>query len=170
MAGTGEARDDLLLRDMRGTSLYREVEALYRAMKRPGTGRIVDASELNVSPDGRCVAFAGSMMQQLEGEAATRICLTELATGATRVMTGGPGSDRSPRFSPDGASIAFLSDRSGSGDFQLYLLDPLNGATRVAPRVDGWAEYLEWSPNGRYILLGAARRGAPARLNRPGPR
>ena len=60
-----------------------------------------------------------------------------------------------PKFSADGRHIAFLSDRRKPGDFQLYLLDPGTGATRPTPSVDGWVEYLHWSPDGRRLLLGA---------------
>src|SRR5205807_1686910 len=97
---------------------------------------------------------------RLEGSPPTRICLTQLATGETRVLTFGPNSDRSPKFSPDGRHIAFLSDRLKAGDFQLYLLDPVGGAARPGPVVEGWVEYLHWSPDGKRILLGVAGHGA----------
>src|SRR5207245_1383599 len=78
----------------------------------------------------------------------TRICSTDLASGYTRVLTFGPNIDRSPKFSPDGQRVAFLSDRAHLGDFQLYLLDPETGAARSASAVEGWIEYLHWSPDG----------------------
>src|SRR5262249_2351008 len=90
----------------------------------------------------------------------TRICVAELETGATRVLTFGPNTDRLPKFSPDGATVAFLSDRRKKGDFQLHLLDPQTGAARATPAVDGWIEYLQWSPDGGRILLGVAGHGA----------
>ena len=52
--------------------------------------------------------------------------------------------------------IAFVSDREEKGDFQLYLLDPISGASKSAPRVDGWIEYLRWSNDGSQILLAVA--------------
>src|SRR5690348_8586767 len=99
-------------------------------------------------------------MDRLEGIPPTRIAMTELATGNTRVLTFGPHDDRLPKFSPDGRSIAILSDRHQMGDFQLHLLDPDSGAVRAMPRVDGWVEYLHWSPDGLRILLGVAGHGA----------
>ncbi|MGH8181829.1 MAG: S9 family peptidase, partial [Steroidobacteraceae bacterium] len=93
-------------------------------------------------------------------EAASRVCLTDLTTGDTRVLTFGPNTDRLPKISPDGRHIAFLSDRFRPGDFQLYLLDAATGECRATPPVDGWVEYLQWSPNGRRVLLGVAGHGA----------
>jgi dipeptidyl aminopeptidase/acylaminoacyl peptidase len=146
--------------DLRETSLFDEAKALYTAAGQPGTGRISDAAEASVSRDGERVVFSGTLTDALEGTPKARICLTDLASGDMRVLTFGPNSDRSPKFSPDGRHVAFLSDRVKGGDFQLYLLDPVSGAASAAPCVDGWVEYLHWSPDGSRILLGVAGHGA----------
>lgn len=147
-------------RDIRQTSLYKEAESLYRAALQPGTGQIADAAELDVSADGKLAVFSGTLADELEGIPPTRIGLTDLATGNTRVLTFGPNVDRLPKFSPVAQRIAFLSDRHASGDFQLYLLNPVTGAVQSTPRVTGWVEYLHWSPDGRRILLAVAAHGA----------
>jgi dipeptidyl aminopeptidase/acylaminoacyl peptidase len=147
-------------RDVRQTALYREAEALYQALRRPGTGQISDAAEVQVSPDGKHAVFAGTLVDRLEGTPPTRICLADLRSAETRVLTFGPNVDQSPKFSPDGCQVAFLSDRHKPGDFQLHLLNPVTGAARPTPRVDGWVEFLHWSPDGRRILLGVAGHGA----------
>jgi dipeptidyl aminopeptidase/acylaminoacyl peptidase len=149
-----------MYRDIRETALYKEAESLYKLMLHPGSGRISDASEIHASADGAYAVFSGTLPETLEGSAHARVCHTVLASGDTRVLTFGPNTDRSPRFSPDGRWIAFLSDRRRRGDFQLYLLDRVNGAARAAPAVDGWVEYLQWSPDGSRILLGVAGHGA----------
>jgi len=148
----------MMQRDIRKTRLYQEAEALYRAQRQPGSGLISDAAEL--STDGVRAVFAGTIVDALSGIPPTRICLTDLISGDTRVLTFGPNNDRLPKFSPDGRRIAFLSDREKVGDFQLYLLDLVSGAARLTPRVEGWVEYLHWSPNGERILLGVAGHGA----------
>jgi dipeptidyl aminopeptidase/acylaminoacyl peptidase len=147
-------------RDIRGTDLYKEIDALCRDIRQPGTGQISDAAEVHASPDGRYAVFAGTMLDALEDAPPTRICLTELSSGDTRVLTFGPNVDRLPKFSPDGRWIAFLSDRHRKDDPQLYLLDPKTGAAKPTPRVEGWVEYLHWSPDGKRILLGVAGHGA----------
>jgi dipeptidyl aminopeptidase/acylaminoacyl peptidase len=147
-------------KEIRATDLYHEIEALYKTLRQPGTGQISDAAEVRVSPDGKRAVFAGTLVDALEGTPPTRICLTALVTGDTRVLTLGPNVDRLPKFAPDGRQVAFLSDRHKAGDFQLYLLDPVSGAARPTPPVEGWVEYLHWSPNGKQILLGVAGHGA----------
>lgn len=147
-------------KDVRETALYREAEALYKTLRRPGTGQICDAAELHASPDGQRAVFAGTFTDTLEGEPPTRICEIELRSADTRVLTFGPNTDRLPMYSPDGRQVAFLSDRHEAHDFQLYLLDLASGAARPTPRVEGWVEYLHWSPDGTRILLGVAGSGA----------
>jgi dipeptidyl aminopeptidase/acylaminoacyl peptidase len=147
-------------RDIRDTELYRETEALYEAWRQPGTGQISDVAELHTSPDGRHALFAGTILERLEGTPPTRICKVDMTSGKTEVLTFGPNIDRLPKYSPDGRHVGFLSDRQKAGDFQLYLLDPVNGAARPAAPVDGWIEYLHWSPGSRRILLGVAGHGA----------
>jgi len=147
-------------KDMRGTSLFLEAQELFEALRQPGTGQVSDASEVSCAPDGKLVVFCGTLVDKLEGALPTRICRTDLVTGDTRVLTFGPNMDRSPKFSPNGGQVAFLSDRHKPGDSQLYLLDPISGAVRSTPRVDGWVEYLHWSPDGERILLGVAGYGA----------
>ena len=144
-------------RDIRDTPLYRETEALYRQFRRPGSGLIADAAE--VSAHGNRAVFTGTLIDSAN-EAVSRICHTDLTSGDTRVLTFGPNTDRAPKLAPDGGAIAFLSDRRKAGDFQLYLLDADTGECRATPPVEGWVEYLQWSPDGRRILLGVAGHGA----------
>jgi dipeptidyl aminopeptidase/acylaminoacyl peptidase len=148
-------------RDIRQTPLYRKVEAHYQAAHAPAFGRISDASDLAPSPDGRVIAFSGSRMQRLEGVPETRICQVPLPAGPLEVITAGPNDDLMPRWSPDGARLAFLSDRKQKGLHQLYLLGRERlGEALPTPWIEGAVEYLDWSPDGRTILLGVAGPGA----------
>jgi dipeptidyl aminopeptidase/acylaminoacyl peptidase len=71
-------------------------------------------------------------------------------TEAARQVTSGEHHDFAPRWSPDGRTLAFLSDRSGS--VQLYLL-PLSGgeARQISHLRNGVTEY-SWKPDGTAIL------------------
>lgn len=147
-------------KDVRNTPLYIETEELVHLLCRPGSGLICDAREINVNPEGSQAVFTGVFTDKLEGMPTTRICLADLNAGTTKVLTFGPNTDREPKFSPDGQSVVFLSDRKKTGDFQLYHLDIKTGASTPAPAVSGWIEYLHWSPDGTQVLLGVAGHGA----------
>src|SRR5688572_10317652 len=67
---------------------------------------------LDVSPDGKQIVF------DLLGD----IYLIPITGGAARSITHGVAWDMQPRFSPDGAWIAFVSDRDGMDN--LHLIKP----------------------------------------------
>jgi dipeptidyl aminopeptidase/acylaminoacyl peptidase len=151
---------DLLRPDIRETPLYQQAKQLLHAMRNIGAARLSDAAELDVSVDGRHAVFSGTVVDSPEGSPQTRIWHIELETGDHSALSSGPHSDRSAKFSPDGSRVAFLTDRLRPGDYQLGLLDLSNGKEFSAPRVPGWVEYLQWSTDGRQILLGVAGHGA----------
>jgi hypothetical protein len=46
-------------RDIRLTRAYLEAEALFQALKQPGTGQLSDAAEIEATRDGRHAVFTG---------------------------------------------------------------------------------------------------------------
>lgn len=145
--------------DIRTTALFAEAEALYARLYRAGSDSFFDAADISWSGADGQFAITASIAYSLSESPRTRICRVDCATGSLTAITQGPRHDRHPRFSPCGRLLAFLSDREQAGDFQLHIIDG-DGTTRAAPRVDGWIEYLHWSPDGATILLGVAGHGA----------
>src|SRR5579862_9386771 len=106
--------------DIRCTKEFRAIWDIYERIVRHGAARITDASDLSCTSSR--VAFAGVIVERLEGEPQTRICTIDLAIGDIRVLSSGPNNDKSPKFSPSGSGLAFLSDRAAIGNHQLYLI------------------------------------------------
>ena len=83
-------------------------------------------------------------------------------------VTSSTGLDAFPSFSPDGKSIVYSSDRTGS--FQLYVraLEPGGHDTAITSRGDNFQP--AWSPDGRWIAYHSRGGGIfllPARGGRP---
>jgi dipeptidyl aminopeptidase/acylaminoacyl peptidase len=78
--------------------------------------------------------------------------LLDLSSGTKRRFTQGP-ADTSPRFSPDGTQLAFLSKREGDSSAQLWLM-PLDGgeARRLTALKSGILEFT-WHPDSRRIAF-----------------
>ena len=97
---------------------------------------------LDVSPDGRTIVF------DLLGDVYT----VPMGGGSATRITSGSGFDGQPRFSPDGKSIVFVSDRSGSEN--LYLIDPNGQHLRPLTRGPNQA-YVSpaWTPDGQYVVV-----------------
>jgi dipeptidyl aminopeptidase/acylaminoacyl peptidase len=107
-------------------------------------------SDPQLSPDGQWVAYTVTTASLANNRATGRVWLAGLADGQARQLTQGPGSDRSPRWAPDGQSLAFLSSREGGS--QIWVLSLAGGeARKVTSIADGVNEFL-WTPDGRGFL------------------
>jgi dipeptidyl aminopeptidase/acylaminoacyl peptidase len=148
------------VRDIRDTQIYRDVEAFYRDIMEPSFGKVTRPEQPAVSPDGETVAFSGRIFEELKGHGRTRICAVPFEGGEVRRLTNGPNDDHSPAWSPDGSTLAFLSDRTNEGEAQLYLSRGEVGEAIPAPTVRGTVEHIAWSPDGSRILVLLAEEGA----------
>jgi imidazolonepropionase-like amidohydrolase/Tol biopolymer transport system component len=96
---------------------------------------------VDVSPDGQTILFdlLGDIYSMpIEGGVATRI-------------VGGLAFDMQPRFSPDGSSVAFISDRDGN--FNIWLMDPDGSDPRqVSKEASREVNSPAWSPDGQYVF------------------
>src|SRR3989454_11387098 len=81
-----------------------------------------------LSPDGKWVAYTVTEQSLKDNRGTTRIWLADVATGQSRELTAGPGSDRQPRWAPDGKTLAFVSTRQHGG--QLWVLSLAGGEAR----------------------------------------
>src|SRR5438552_538694 len=85
--------------------------------------------DAQLSPDGRRVAYTVTTYSLQDNRGTARIWIADVAAGESRQLTQGPGSDRQPRWSPDGATLAFVSTRQvssgggggGGGGTQLWV-------------------------------------------------
>ena len=143
-----------MTRDLRDTPLYTEIEGFFREALEPGFGKVTSFDQPAPSPDGRWVAFSGTVLDGLEGHGHSRICLADVDGAGWRTITSGPNDDAGPQWSPDGRTLTFASDRASAGRMQLYALDAQGiGEARPLPAVPGVVEHHRWSPDGARILM-----------------
>src|SRR4029077_18310810 len=104
-----------------------------------------------LSPDGKWVAYTVTEQSLKDTRGVTRIWLADVASGAVRQLTAGPGSDRQPRWSPDGRTLAFVSTRENGA--QLWVLPVAGGeARRLTSLPDGVFDPL-WLPDGTGLIV-----------------
>jgi len=111
-------------------------------------------TSVDVSPDGGTIVF------DMLGDLYT----LPIAGGDAQPLTHGMAFDRQPRFSPDGAKVLFVSDRSGADN--LWTVELATGDSAQLTKGKGHV-YLspEWSPDGQYIVASRANaRLGPAQL------
>ena len=131
------------------------------------------ATDPRLSPDGRWVAFTVQTAAPRRDGYRHAIWLVPAdGSSPARQVTIGAKHDRHPRFSPDGRTLAFLSDRRlvaedmpgapddrEDGD-QVHLL-PLDGgeARRLTDLPRGVTGF-EWSPDGSRLAVLSSSRGS----------
>jgi Tol biopolymer transport system component len=97
------------------------------------------------SPDGRLIAYSRWKPGGLRD-----IHVYELATGADRALMHDRAMDVDPRFSPDGRTVVFSSDRTGIYNIFAYELD--TGRMEQVTNVLGGAFQPAVSPDGRLLV------------------
>src|SRR3989441_8561240 len=109
-------------------------------------------SDPQLSPDGKWVAYTVSTPSLQDNRNVARVWVAEVATGKSRPLTGGPGSDRQPRWSPDGKTLAFISTREGGA--QVWLLPIGGGEARKVSGLGGGAADPIWPADrsGRLVV------------------
>ena len=80
-----------------------------------------------------------------------RVWVAEVATGRSRQLTGGPGADRQPRWSPDGKTLAFISTRDSGA--QVWVLPIAGGDARKVSHLPDGAGDPVWLPDGSGLLV-----------------
>ena len=115
--------------------------------------------EATISPDGRWVAWADRVADPEGREALSTLWIAESAAASARprrvtaARDGKPHRERGLAFSPDGKTLAFLSDAASPGQLQLWTVPATGGAPRVVTRVSGQLDDPRWSPDGRRIAF-----------------
>lgn len=109
-----------------------------------------------ISPDGRYIAFVKVTMDKVQNRYNRNIWLATLGKGEPRVrqFTFGPKADTTPRWSPDGRTLAFVSARNGKA--QIYLIGLEGGEARPLTSHPNGAGNPVWSPNGKQIAFHAS--------------
>ena len=104
-----------------------------------------------ISPNGQRVAFTVRETNWETNAYETEIWIGEAATGQSRQVTNAKGSSLQAQWSPDGTTLAFVSDRDGKR--QLYRIAVDGGeAERLTSGEEGVNNFA-WSPSGHEIAF-----------------
>ena len=106
-----------------------------------------------LSPDAARLAYTLSRVDQERTETRSRIIMMELESGRSNEFTQG-ASDSTPRFAPDGRTLAFLRPDS-SRRRQVWLIGIAGGEARQLTSAPGGVFDFAWSPDSDKIVFSA---------------
>ncbi len=112
--------------------------------------KIVYVEDPQVSPDGRYIAFVKVTVDRLENGYQRNIWLAPTDGGEPFQITRS-NKDSTPRWSPDGKTLAFVSMRSERPQIYLLPLIEMGGEARALTNAQTGATSPQWSPDGEYI-------------------
>jgi dipeptidyl aminopeptidase/acylaminoacyl peptidase len=104
-------------------------------------------SDSQVSPDGRQVAFVIGDVNVDANRTVNQIYLVPIGGGEPKQLTKGTGSATSPRWSPDGKKIAFVTGN------QIWVMDADGDNKDQVTKISTGAGGPVWSPDGRWIAF-----------------
>jgi dipeptidyl aminopeptidase/acylaminoacyl peptidase len=107
------------------------------------------ASDPQISPDGRTIAYVRESNDIMTDKARPTIWLVDVATGQQHPLLAGSGSYFSPRWSPDGARLAYVAAEGASP--QLYVRWMSSGESAKITGLPNSPSSLAWSPDGKRI-------------------
>jgi len=115
------------------------------AMRRIGAPR--------VSPDGKWVAYDASTIDLAGNKRLSAVYIVPADGSApSKKVTDGTKQDDGAAWSPDGKTIAYVSNKDGATK-QLYLLDVASGASKKGPALSTGAASPQWTPDGTAVIV-----------------
>ena len=109
------------------------------------------ASDPQISPDGATIVYVRNFMDIMADRGRSNLWQISADGSRNRALTTGTANDYSPRWSPDGRRLLYLSGREGK--VQLYLRWMDTGQTAVLTHLTHSPGSLAWSPDGRRIAF-----------------
>jgi dipeptidyl aminopeptidase/acylaminoacyl peptidase len=123
--------------------------------------RLLDVSDLAISPEGDWVAYSVETTDVDEDRYSSDLYMVSW-DGETRVQLTHTEkhSETHPRFSPDGKYLAFIASRGDGGDgkdpkskAQVWLLNRMGGEAQRVTELPGGVSDFEWAPGGQRLVL-----------------
>ncbi|NIW96631.1 MAG: S9 family peptidase, partial [Phycisphaerae bacterium] len=108
-------------------------------------------TEPQISPDGKYVVYTVTVYSIEKNKGNSDIHLVSTEGKEQRQLTFSEKRDHAPQWSPDGESVAFISNRDGSS--QIYTIPLSGGEAEKITEITTEVKSFTWSPDGNYFMV-----------------
>ena len=133
------------------TSMSAEMHAPESILQPEDIFALEYANDPQVSPDGETIAYVRTSMDIMTDKARKAIWLSDLDGDAHRPLLASRANFTSPRWSPRGDRLAYVSNSEGSN--QIYVKWLATGDTALVSNLSKSPSHVTWSPDGRWLAF-----------------
>lgn len=112
--------------------------------------------EPSISPDGTRIVFVKGLFTDVD------LYVMDMNGTIVRRLTSKEGVEAAPAWSPDGSTIAFLSEDPGSGVMEIWTLPAAGGEPAMLTSSGVGKRTIDWSPDGAHLAYTTDE--SPARI------
>jgi len=141
------------------------VQAATRVLEPKDLFQMQWANDPQIRKDGTLVAYARTANDIMTDGQTQSLWVIDTVTGTQTPLASGPGYNSSPRWSPDGAKIAYLS--TGTDGHTQIVIHWMRGETAVLTHLLEAPSDITWSPDGKQIAFVMLSPEAPPTIGKP---
>ena len=125
-------------------------------------------SDPQVSPDGNSVVYVRRSNDIMSDRTRSRLWRIDADGQNHRPLLSSTENAASPRWSPDGKQLAFVSSSTGSSQIHLRWMD--NGDVAVVTHLQSSPSSLSWSPDGKWLAFTMSVKAPTETIVKPRPK
>jgi len=120
------------------------------------------AADPQISPDGKRIVYVRQFSDVMNDKRESNLWVINADGTEDRGLTSGNSSDSSPRWSPDGTRVAYISDREGKPQIYVRWMD--NGQGAQLTNLESAPSDIVWSPDGKLISFTSFVQSEPPKI------
>ena len=125
-------------------------------------------SDPQVSPDGNSVVYVRRSNDIMSDRTRSQLWRIDADGQNHRPLLSSTENAASPRWSPDGKQLAFVSSSTGSSQIHLRWMD--NGDVAVVTHLQSSPSSLSWSPDGKWLAFTMSVKAPTETIVKPRPK